>query len=252
MRIIYADTLALWNAAVDYVLLLCAGKLCALPLRRGRMALGALWGGVYAVLAAARPAFWALWTVKLAAGALIVLLAYGAQARTPRALVAFYAAGACFGGAVRFLSSLRGTPAAANAPVPGPVLLLSFALCYGVAALVFRHVGRERRETLHAVTVTRQGRSVRLRALEDSGNALVDPLTGDGVLVADAAALAPCAWTRRRRWRSWRGRRGAACGCCPAPAWRRRGRCCCAFARTRWRSTERRGGTCLWRSARTG
>ena len=191
MRIIYADTLALWNAAVDYVLLLCAGKLCALPLRRGRMALGALWGGVYAVLAAARPVFWALWTVKLAAGALIVLLAYGAQARTPRALVAFYAAAACFGGAVRFLSSLRGTPAAANAPVPGPVLLLSFALCYGVAALVFRRVGRERRETLHAVTVTRQGRSVRLRALEDSGNALVDPLTGDGVLVADAAALAP-------------------------------------------------------------
>ena len=220
MRIIYADTLALWNAAVDYVLLLCAGKLCALPLRRGRMALGALWGGVYAVLAAARPAFWALWTVKLAAGALIVLLAYGAQARTPRALVAFYAAGACFGGAVRFLSSLRGTPAAANAPVPGPVLLLSFALCYGVAALVFRHVGRERRETRRwrrCLTTARR-----------------------------------CAWTRRRGWRSWRGRRGAACGCCPAPAWRRRGRCCCAFARTRWRSTERRGGTCLWRSARTG
>ena len=32
---------------------------------------------------------------------------------------------------------------------------------------------------------------MRLRALEDSGNALVDPLTGDAVLVAEAEALAP-------------------------------------------------------------
>ena len=34
MKIIYADSLVLLNAAVDYLLLLSAGKLCALPLRR--------------------------------------------------------------------------------------------------------------------------------------------------------------------------------------------------------------------------
>ena len=55
MRTVYADTLLLWNAAVDYLLLLAAGKLCALPLRRWRMALGALWGGVYALLCAVFP-----------------------------------------------------------------------------------------------------------------------------------------------------------------------------------------------------
>ena len=37
MKIIYADTLVLLNIAVDYVLLLSAGKLCAAPLRRVRM-----------------------------------------------------------------------------------------------------------------------------------------------------------------------------------------------------------------------
>ncbi len=77
MKTIYADTLVLLNAAVDYLLLLCAGKLCALPLRRWRLALGALLGGAYALLAAVYPAFWALWTVKLAVGAAMVVAAYG-------------------------------------------------------------------------------------------------------------------------------------------------------------------------------
>ena len=191
MKTVYADSLILWNAAVDYLLLLAAGKLCALPLRRWRLVLGALWGGAYALLAAVFPAFWGLWTVKLAAGALAVLIGFGADRRTPRALAAFFAVGACFGGAARFLSSLRGETWDAAAPASGRVLLLSFALCYAVVAVVFRRVGAERRETVHAVALTRRGRELTLRALEDSGNALRDPLTGDAVLVADAEALAP-------------------------------------------------------------
>ena len=35
------------------------------------------------------------------------------------------------------------------------------------------------------------GRRCRFRALEDTGNELIDPLSGDGVLVVSAAALAP-------------------------------------------------------------
>jgi hypothetical protein len=116
-----------------------------------------------------------------------VLIGFGADRRTPRALCAFYAMAACFGGAARFLASLRGETAEPDARV----LLLSFALCYAAAALVFRRAGRARRETLRTVTLTRRGRTLTLRALEDSGNALIDPLTGDGVLVADAAALSP-------------------------------------------------------------
>lgn len=188
MKIIYADTLVIWNAAVDYLLLLAAGQLCALPLCRWRMALGALWGGAYALLCVVFPAFFALWTVKLAAGALAVGIAFGARRRTGRALVAFFAMAACFYGVARFLGSLR----ASAAQPDSRVLLLSFALCYAAAALVFRRVGRERRETVHAVTLRRRGREVTLRALEDTGNALVDPISGDGVLVAEAGALAPC------------------------------------------------------------
>ena len=187
MKILYADTLVALNAAVDYLLLLSSGKLCALPLRRRRIALGAFWGGAYALLAAAYPRFWALWSVKLAAGAACVLLAYGFERRTPRALAAFFAVSAAFGGISRFLSSLRGEPAGLSARV----LLLSFAVCYGVIALLFRRVGKREAGAVRAVVLSRNGKEVRLQALEDSGNALVDPLSGDAVIVAEAAALAP-------------------------------------------------------------
>ena len=191
MKIIYADSIIALNAAVDYVLLLAAGKLCALPLRRWRMALGALWGGAYAVLAAAYPHFWGLWTVQLAAGALAVLIAFGAERRTPKALAAFYATAAAFGGAVRFSAHLRGENAGVGTEISARVLVLSFAVCYAAVALLFRRVGARSGERLHDVALSRRGRELKLRALEDSGNALVDPLTGDTVLVADAAALAP-------------------------------------------------------------
>ena len=191
MKIIYADSLVLMNAAVDYVLLLCAGKLCALPLRRGRMALAALLGGGYALLAAVRPGFWALWTVKLAVGAFMVLAAYGPGRRTLRALAAFYAAAAAFGGAARFAAGLRGESVGLGNPISARVLVLSFAVCYAAVALIFRRVGARQGERLHAVTLTRRGRTLTLRALADSGNALIDPLTGDAVLVAEASALAP-------------------------------------------------------------
>ena len=163
MKIIYADSLVLLNAAVDYLLLISAGKLCALPLRRGRMALGALWGGAYALLAAAEPRFWALWSVKIAAGALCVLIAYGFERRTPRALAAFFAVSAAFGGVSRLAASLGGEPAGAGEVLSARVLLLSFAVCYAVIALVFRRVGAQQGGQIHDAAVSRNGREVPLR-----------------------------------------------------------------------------------------
>ena len=59
MEIVYIDSLFLLNFIIDYLLLLAVGKICALPLRRWRMLLGALWGAVYAVLAVLLPRFFA-------------------------------------------------------------------------------------------------------------------------------------------------------------------------------------------------
>ena len=191
MKIIYADTLLCFNMVTDYLLLLSAGRLCALPLRRGRMALGALWGGAYALAAAVHPAFFALWTVKLAAGALAVWIAFGTERRTLRALAAFYGVSAAFGGAVHAAASLRGEPVESGVPVSLPVLALSFAVCYAGVTLLFRHAGGRTERRLHRAEVTMGGRTAAFSALEDSGNELTDPLSGKAVLIAEPQALSP-------------------------------------------------------------
>ena len=193
METVYADSLFALNAVIDYLVLLSAGKLCALPLRRGRMALGAAWGGVYAVLTALWPRYFALVTVKLAAGALMALIAFGAEKRTLKAVVAVYAVSAAFGGAVYAAASLAGTPVQPGRTVPVSlrVLLLSFALCYAVISLVFRRVGRRAERALSAVEVHLGERAVCFSALIDSGNELTDPVSGDPVLIAEADTLAP-------------------------------------------------------------
>ena len=191
MRSIYADSLFLLNAAVDYLLLLSAGKLCALPLRRWRIALGALWGGAYALACVLLPGLFTLLSVKLLAGALAVAIAYGLSRRTLRAVLAFYAVSAAFAGAVYAAATLAGRSPRDGllTPVSPRVLLLSFALCYAVLELAFRRAGRRAERRIHTVSLRLGGRSCTFPALEDSGNELADPVSGDGVLVAEAGAV---------------------------------------------------------------
>lgn len=192
MKTVYADSLIALNAALDYLLLLAAGKLCALPLRRWRLGLGALWGGIYALLALLFPSFFGLVTVKLLSGALSVLLAYGWERRTLRAVAAFYAVSAALAGLIYAISRLSGQDADG---VPYPVslrtLLLAFALGYAVLTLAFRHRGRRAERRVAEVSLGLGARRVRFPALVDTGNELIDPVTGRGALVAEAEALAP-------------------------------------------------------------
>ena len=193
MEIIYVDSLFILNLTLDYLLLLTAGRLCSLPLVRSRIALGAVWGAVYAVLAAVEGRFFVLPPVKLASGALAAVIAYGIGRQTPRAVVAFFSVSAGFGGAVYALGRLSGTSGTSRLFVPAtmPVLLLSFAVCYAAVSLVFRHSARRAGRRLCRVQVSLGGRETGFSALCDTGNELVDPLTGRRVLVAELSALEP-------------------------------------------------------------
>ena len=48
MTVVYLDRVVLLNLAVDYLLLLATARLAGLPLRRGRLALAAAPGALYA------------------------------------------------------------------------------------------------------------------------------------------------------------------------------------------------------------
>ena len=192
MKTVYLDELFLLNLAVDYFLLLATAKLCALPFRRGRFAaaaaLGALW-----CCAALVPglAFLSQPVMRFVLGLGMTLAAFGAEKHLLRCFFSFLGVSALFGGAVYAAALYRGLSS------KGPlfrldmrVLILSFALCWAAVSLVFRRSVKNASRPLREITLERRGRTVRFRALEDTGNCLYDPLTGCGALVVEADALA--------------------------------------------------------------
>ena len=202
MTVIYADTLFLLNALVDYLLLLSAARLAGEPLRRGRFALGAALGGGYAVaIFLPGMSFLAHPLCRLASAALMLLVAYGGSRRLLRQGVLFAALTCAFGGGVVAIGLLGGTGLSLGGGVFYSVLdlkvvLLSAAVCYGVLTLVFQRLAQHSAADGELVDIKLylRERSVSLTALIDTGNTLTDPISGRPVMVAEgerAAILFP-------------------------------------------------------------
>ena len=194
METIYVDRLFIINLIVDYLLTLGAAATCGVKLRRKRYALAALFGAAYAVLSVLPQFIWLEKApVKLAAGILMALIAFGGEDRLLRCTVVFFAVSAFFGGAVWAVSLRSGIDRghAAYIPVSMPVLALSFGICYAALSVVFRRTAKTAGRHICDVLISCGGSTAALRALDDSGNTLFDPLTGSRVLISSAQALSP-------------------------------------------------------------
>lgn len=100
MTVVYLDRVVLLNLAVDYLLLLATARLAGLPLRRGRLALAAALGALYAAAVflpgcrmLAHPA------CRLAAGVAVCRLAWRRERRPWRLTALFFSAVRGAGGA---------------------------------------------------------------------------------------------------------------------------------------------------------
>ena len=199
MTVIYVDTLFLLNAVIDYLLILAAARLAGEPLRRGRFALGAALGGMYAV-AIFLPGlgFLSHPLCRLASAALMMLVSYGGSRRLLRQGVLFIALTCAFGGGVVAIGLLGGTGLALGngvfySALDIKVVLLSAAVCYGVLTLVFQRLARHSAASgeLASARLWLGERSVSLTALVDTGNTLTDPATGRPVMVAEGERARP-------------------------------------------------------------
>ena len=197
MGTVYLDELFLLNLAVDYLLLLAAGRLAGEVLRRPRLALGAALGAGYAAGAVLPGGGFLLHPLcKLGAGVLMVLLAYGHSRRLLRTGLTFFAVSAAFGGGVILLHTFGSRSLALDGLLSAApdlrLVLLSAAVCYALITLVLGRASRHSApgELVPAV-LTLGGRRLALTALVDTGNTLTDPATGQPVMVAEGEKAAP-------------------------------------------------------------
>jgi stage II sporulation protein GA (sporulation sigma-E factor processing peptidase) len=195
---VYVDEQFLLNGIVDYLLLLLAGRLVGRQLRRGRLAVGALLGSLYAVACLYPWGSWlSVWPIKLLAGMGMVWVAYGGDRRILRILAVFYGLACGLGGGIWALSLMQtGTSLGWNGqilPLDWRMVLLWSGISWCLLQIAFRGMGKhsrlagERKE----VTLVLGGRRTVLTALVDSGNTLTDPTSGGRVLVAEWQELLP-------------------------------------------------------------
>lgn len=203
---VYIDSVFLLNAAMDYLLCLVTARLAGISLRRWRYALAALAGGAYAA-ASFLPGcgFLSAGPVKLAAGVLMALIAYGGEEHLLRLMLLLLGLSCAMAGCVLALGLLAGNAVpSANGifytDVDGKVLLISAGAADLVLTVVFRAAARHgMRGELLPVRLSVGGRTAELTALWDSGNSLREPGSDRPVLVTAPGVLdSLLPWEARR------------------------------------------------------
>lgn len=194
METIYLDELFLLNLVIDYFLLLATARVCALPFRRRRFALGAAAGSLWCCLSLVPVcSFLNAPLLRPILAMTMTLTAFGNTQKLLRCFFAFLGVSALFGGAVYAASLWRGSGVSGGRliHIDMRVLVLSFALCWALVSFLFRRSISNAQREYHTVTLEKGGRKTTFRALRDTGNGLYDPLSGCAAFVAEAEALKP-------------------------------------------------------------
>lgn len=185
MRVVWIDVCFAINFCADYLLCLLSARLCSVPLQRGRYALAAAFGALWAVADAAGFPLCAAPGGRLLAAAVLTLCAFYGQREFARLCAAFLALSAALGGSVWALSLRAG----GELKLSLGLLAASFVLFWALFELLLRGTLRAREREILAVELGFLGREARFRALVDTGNSLSDPITDAHVMVVSPAAL---------------------------------------------------------------
>jgi stage II sporulation protein GA (sporulation sigma-E factor processing peptidase) len=198
VRYIYWDVLFLTNFAVNYIILVAAGKLSSRSIAHWRLALSSFLGSAYAVSALVVPlkAAYSL-PARVAFGLFMVALSYpGARgAALARVTFCFFLCSAIAAGTALGLESVgRTVPAASlfsgEAVVHWYVVALSLAVLAGLPVIArMNGYSALKRLPLMTIEVSMGGRTLGITGLVDTGNNLRDPVSGLPVIVIDWDAL---------------------------------------------------------------
>lgn len=172
--IVYLDAVALLNFLVDYLLLLGTNRLCGYPPGWGRSALSAVLGGLYGAVCML-PGFRflgnTLWRIIFLG--IMGWIAFGCGKSALRRTIVF----------VLLCMALGGLAQGLGAGGVVSVVASAAALCI-MCVLGFRD--RPGSVSYVPVELSYGDKQLQLTALHDTGNTLLDPVTGKPVLVVGA------------------------------------------------------------------
>jgi len=198
VRYVYLDVLTVVNTVMNFIILLLTSWLAQVPIRIARLILGALLGAGYAIGLVFYPGSWlAGWPAKVAASLLILFASYFPLSglRFVRVAGYFYLISFTLGGAALavfyFNRNIVLPPAEPWPGISWWALLAGLAVAVPLSRLSWLYLKRRRwqQDLKTTLIITWQQKRVEIPGILDSGNLLVDPLTGGPVVVVEAQAL---------------------------------------------------------------
>lgn len=191
--VVYLDVLFTVNALMDGITLLAAVRLGGVQARKGRLIFSSALGGGYAVLGAVHPAF-TLLPLCLLAGLGLCAAAFWGERCFARLCALYGVVAASFAGLAAALSAASGRQLMLSCgyyfAVPVRVLVLAAAIGYAVSGILLRgdaKHGALNRE-LETLTIRFGNRQTAVRVLRDTGNDLIEPVSGRSAVVLERKA----------------------------------------------------------------
>lgn len=180
MKVIYIDLLFLINTAANYLLLLATSKICDISIKRLRILIAAVIGGIYSIFSAL-PTFVFLNTLPIKAvfATVMVYISFGLHRFFLRLLAIFISVSAALGGIIYAVS--LGSSGVFSA-IGLRSLAMSFLITAGLISVIFRRTGKSVTET-HAIHVECFGKASDFTAFVDTGNSLKDPISGAAAII---------------------------------------------------------------------
>ncbi len=174
--VVYLDGVMGLNFLVDWMLLLGVNRMAGFPPELGRTAAAAAVGSGYAGMCLI-PGFGFLGSMLWRSVSLgvVSMTAFGLEPSALRRGALFVMLSMALGGLALCAGSSR---------------FWEIGLCSGALVLLCRvgFRGRAGQQQFHRVSIRHEGQQIELTALADTGNALHDPITGEGIVIVDSRA----------------------------------------------------------------
>ena len=169
---IYLDLVILLNFLVDFFLLLGTNRLCGYPSGLCRVALASALGGIYggACLLPGFSRFLGNTVWRVVSLGIVSVVAFGINKETVRKTVVFILLSMALGGIATGLG--KGNFWSLIASAAGVCLMCAIGFREKIGATAYI-----------PLELTYKGINLKLMAMQDTGNTLKDPITGDSVIV---------------------------------------------------------------------
>lgn len=192
--VIYIDVLIILNIYITYFILRCCSRFFHEEYKLSRLILGSLFGGISSLSVLLGGNLFIVIAVRLLLVGVTVFIAFGFKnviSFIERAVFCFAVSMLICGGAeaigesldTGFISSVGGYPYMNISVI---VLLISTIIIYCLICLLRRLIDKGNAEKSVCLIIENRGSSVKLNAFPDSGNNLVDFLTGMPVIICSS------------------------------------------------------------------